>query len=433
MTEVRTASGVLRGEPLAGGVTVFRGVRYAAPPFGSSRFEPPVPPAPWRGVRDHVRFGPISPQSARLPGAPTWSPGDEDVLTLTVWAPRSGHPLPVLFWVHGGAFTFGSSAQPDFDGAHLARSGLVVVTVNHRLGFEGFGHVPGRPDNRGLLDLAAALGWVRDHVAAFGGDPERVTAAGQSSGASAVLCLAVMPAGRGLFRRIVAHSPVEAFFTVAEARSIAGELGTGTPAELVAASDRLVARYRADPRAGRPHHEQVLHAPVVDGDVLPAPVLESPVPQVELLLCSTTEESRLFHAVGSLPAVTEREVAEYAAVLGRDVPVRDTVLESYLALHDTRYAGYADALARWHGGAFAARFDRRRGGAVRAWHCADVPFAFGNLDAPGADFLIGGPPDQRDRELSGRMLRAWRDFATSGVPGWAAGSDHTWDVRPGRR
>ncbi|NEC23665.1 carboxylesterase family protein, partial [Streptomyces parvus] len=209
-----TKSGTVRGRRAARdhGIVVVRGLPYAAPPFGAFRFREPQPPDPWDGVRDCAAFGPVAPQSAELPGAPVWSPGDEDILTLNIWTPAAGPgDLPVLVWIHGGAYVFGSSAQPDFDGTALAAEGLVVVTLNSRLGFEGFGHVPDTddsaafPDNRGLLDQIAALEWVRDNIAAFGGSPDRVTLAGQSSGATSAACLAVADRARGLFRRAVLH------------------------------------------------------------------------------------------------------------------------------------------------------------------------------------------------------------------------------------
>ncbi|WP_146065847.1 carboxylesterase family protein, partial [Streptomyces sp. SM13] len=197
-----TKAGAVRGRRAARdrGIVAVLGLPYAAPPFGGRRFRAPQPVEPWDGVRDCSAFGPVAPQSAELPGAPVWSPGDEDILTLNIWTPADGPgDLPVLVWIHGGAYVFGSAAQPDFDGTALAGRGLVVVTLNSRIGFEGFGHVPDAeghdgpapdadgsgtpfPDNRGLLDQIAALEWVRDDISAFGGSPDRVTLAGQSSG-----------------------------------------------------------------------------------------------------------------------------------------------------------------------------------------------------------------------------------------------------------
>lgn len=143
METFETNSGRVRGFRASEGVVAVLGVPYAEPPFGPRRFKEPQPAAAWAGVRGCTRFGAVSPQSARLPGAPAWSPGDEDILTVNIWTPAAkGDRLPVLVWIHGGAYTFGSSAQPDFDGTALARAGVVVVTLNYRVGFEGFGHIP---------------------------------------------------------------------------------------------------------------------------------------------------------------------------------------------------------------------------------------------------------------------------------------------------
>lgn len=165
-------------------------------------------------------FRPHCPAVGKTARAPAWSPGNEEILTLNIWAPSSdGAPLPVLVWIHGGAYTFGSSAQPDFDGTALARAGVIVVTFNYRLGFEGFGHLPPGtespyPENRGLLDQIAALRWVRDNITAFGGDPTNVTLAGQSSGAASAACLMVMDQARGLFRRVIAHSVASPCYSI---------------------------------------------------------------------------------------------------------------------------------------------------------------------------------------------------------------------------
>ncbi|MFI6884086.1 carboxylesterase/lipase family protein [Streptosporangium canum] len=452
---VATTGGRVRGRRVAGGVRATLGIPYAAPPFGAGRFREPRPASAWGGVRDCDRFGPVAPQSAHLPGAPAWSPDQDDMLSVNVWAPeRAAGPLPVLFWIHGGAYTFGSSAQPEYDGAELARAGLVVATCNYRLGFEGFGHVPGLPANRGLLDQVAALNWVRDNIAGFGGDPGNVTVAGQSAGAGSVACLLTMDRSRGLFRRAIAHSVPDAYYPpgfaagltrkVAAAAGIpatAGGLLSAAPHALVAASDRVVQDYRADPASGPLHYDTVIYGPVLDGDVLATDPLSAlsagAVREVDLLLCHTTQESWLMHRTGSMPPVTDEEgLARFAAAFGlpdalvagyRALLPDAPVLEVYLAMAgDAVFAEHTAGLARAHAGAggraFLSRFARRRtspdGGTARPWHAADVPFAFGNLDAAGVDFLIGGVPDGQDRALSRRMVRAWADFCATGDPGW---------------
>ncbi|MGW1015729.1 carboxylesterase/lipase family protein [Streptomyces niveus] len=457
-----TANGQVRGRRTASDVVAVLGVPYAAPPFGPDRFKAPRPAPAWHGVRECVAFGPIAPQSADLPGAPSWSPGDEDVLSLNVWTGGADGVRPVLVWIHGGAYTFGSSAQPDFDGTALVRAGLVVVTLNYRLGFEGFGQVPGgdHPANRGLLDQIAALEWVRDNIAAFGGDPADVTVAGQSAGATSVACLTVMERARGLFHRAVAHSLVGPVYSrqlaadtarlVAEAAGVpatAEGLTAASPDDLVRASDRVAARLRDDPSAGARHYDPVLYGPVADGDVLPTDPLDAdPADRadVDLLVCHTTEEYWLLDAVGSSKKITtDGELATFARDFGlpddlvpayRALRPHAPVLDLYLAIFgDMSFAEYSSRFADRHAEAgrrtYLARFARKRvteGGVVRPWHCADVPFAFGVLDVPEMAFLIGGPPTPGDHDLSRRMVRAWADFAATGEPGWGTDTVRIW-------
>ncbi|MDV5149632.1 carboxylesterase family protein [Streptomyces sp. SBC-4] len=470
----KTTHGAVRGFRASADVVAVLGIPYAAPPFGARRFREPAPAAAWTGVRDCTAFGPVAPQSAELPGSPVWSPGDEDILTVNVWTPApDGGSLPVLVWIHGGAYTFGSSAQPDFDGDALARAGLVVVTLNYRLGFEGFGHVPAaggaaHPDNRGLLDQVAALRWVRDNIAAFGGDPGNVTVAGQSSGAASVACLMVMDRARGLFHRAIAHSAASPHYTLdiaaATTREVAAAAGcpataeglaSATPQALVGASDHVVDDYRRDPASGSRHYDPSLYAPVLDGDVLPTDPLTGlaagAARGVDLLVCHTTEEYWLLDAVGSSAKVTtEEQLARFAEDFGlpdglvagyRATVPQAPVLDVYLAVFgDLLFGEYSNRLAEAHaragGRAFLSRFDRRRtgpDGVVRAWHCADVPFAFGNVDSDCLAFLIGGTPTPADHGLARRMVRAWADFATHGNPGWPAVDGpapqaHTWST-----
>ncbi|MGW6918507.1 carboxylesterase/lipase family protein [Kitasatospora sp. NPDC054939] len=469
MDTFTTTNGSVQGFRASADVVAVLGIPYAAPPFGANRFREPRPAPAWTGVRDCTAFGPIAPQSAQLPGAPAWSPGDEDILTVNIWTPvPEGGRLPVLVWIHGGAYTFGSSAQPDFDGTALARAGLVVVTLNYRIGFEGFGHIPAdgataHPDNRGLLDQVAALRWVRENIAAFGGDPGNVTVAGQSSGAASVACLMVMDRARGLFHRAIAHSVASPHYTLdiaaATTREIAAAAGcpatadgltSATPEALVVASDRVVDDYRRDPASGSRHYDPSLYAPVLDGAVLPidplAGMAAGVTRGVDLLVCHTTEEYWLLDAVGSCAKVTTEEQLTHFAqdfglpdglVAGYRAAMPDApVLDVYLAVFgDLLFGEYSNRLVELHaragGRAFLSRFDRRTGpnGVVRAWHCADVPFAFGNLDNEHLTFLIGGAPTAADHALADRMVRAWADFATTGNPGWPPVDNSTGPAR----
>src|SRR4051812_17480964 len=286
-----TAAGAVQGVR-TGGVVAFLGVPYAAAPVGERRFRAPEPVAPWAGVRDAITHGPTAP----LPGYPppfdallpnSVVAGDE-YLNLSVWTPDPGaQGLPVLVWIHGGAFVNGSSAVPLTDGSAFARDGVVTVAVNYRLGAEGFALLPDAPPNRGLLDQVAALEWVRDNVAAFGGDPDTVTVAGESAGAMSIGALLAMPRAAGLFRRAVLQSGA-AHHTLSSSTArrvtdfVAAEMGVpGTaaawrdvPSERVLAAQNALGRVLQQPDPAR-WGEIVVNLmpfePVVDGDVLPAP------------------------------------------------------------------------------------------------------------------------------------------------------------------
>ncbi|GAA4931277.1 para-nitrobenzyl esterase [Nonomuraea thailandensis] len=315
----RTPLGTLRG--LAeGGALAFKGVRYAAP---ARRLTAPEPATPWDGVRDAVTPGPPAPQR---PGRMAWVPGleldpatsAEDCLHLNVWTPSCEGSRPVLVFLHGGAFVFGSGAQAMYDGTALARDhGLVVVTVNYRLGLPGLWYGDGVPANLALRDQIAALNWVRGNAAAFGGDPARVTLAGHSAGGTCVLAL--MTCAPGLFARAAAMSPVPyGFLTPGQARAWTGTaaeaLGGRDPYE-VPLADLMAAEAAAVGARAEPGHVSARAgsgaaaaggllpvAPVVDGDLLAVHPVDAiragtaaPVP---LLVTTTAEETRLFTAIG---------------------------------------------------------------------------------------------------------------------------------------
>lgn len=209
MIVVETASGAVQGYP-EHGRAVFLGVPYAQPITDDNRFAAPQPRAPWPGVRPAQRLGEVCPQ------LPTYGPvghaaasslmAGSDFLTVNIRTPALGGAAPVLFWIHGGGYALGSANEPVLQSGAFAASGVVEVTVNYRLGALGFLHLPDAPDNRGLLDLIAALRWVQDNIAAFGGDPARVTLAGRSAGGFAVAALMAMPQAHGLFARAMPQS-----------------------------------------------------------------------------------------------------------------------------------------------------------------------------------------------------------------------------------
>jgi para-nitrobenzyl esterase len=429
------------------GVAVFRGVPYAAPPVGALRFAAPQPVAGWEGVRPAVTFGPPPPQVGAGPEA-----GD-DWLTVNVWSPglEPAAALPVMVWVYGGGYTIGASSRAEYDGARLARDGgVVVVTFNYRVGAEGFARLAGAPANRGLLDQVAALEWVRDNVAAFGGDPARVTVFGESAGGGSVAALLAVPRAAGLFRRAVAQSAQGTYFSEALAGDIAAviaaELGSPpTAAELAEVEPELLALAADAVAAKMPERwgpispRSILFAPVVDGDVLPRTPWEALAAGsgrgVELLVGHTRDEQRLFTALeGRLGQVTS-EQAETA--LRTFAPDEDLYRTAYpeagperlyelvqsdwvfrmptLRLAETQVAsgGRAHVYELTWGAP-------GMGGVMGACHGLDVPLVFGNLSGTSPALLLGDGPTPEAEALSAEMRTAWTGFATDGDPGWPA-------------
>ncbi|MFC5745554.1 carboxylesterase/lipase family protein [Actinomadura rugatobispora] len=470
---VKTASGTVRGG-IDGTAAVFKGVPFAAPPFGAGRLRAPLPPEPWDGVRDAVAFGPRPPQSGAVFGMPSWT-ADEglDCLTVNVWTPDpGGSGLPVMVWLHGGAYMAGFSGQADYDGALLAGAGVVVVTFNYRVGFEGFGTLAGAPANRGLLDQVAALRWVRDNIAAFGGDPDAVTVFGESAGAGSIASLLAMPSARGLFRRAVAQSVPGTFFSAGLAArlgaGIAGELGRaatlddleGTPPEdLLGAADAFSATMRDDFDTWGPvASTAVAFSPVVDGETLPETpwraVAAGAARDIDLIAGFNRDEYRLFMVMGGLfgkitgerLAVTAEAIAPAGAAAAYRSAHPGAGADDLYALICSDWlfrmpsAHLATAQAEAGGTAFAYELtwpSPAMDGALGACHGLDVPLTFGNLDAGIAALAIGSPPPEEAAALSERIRRAWTAFAATGDPGWPThGPDpetattHVLDVAP---
>jgi para-nitrobenzyl esterase len=457
---VTTRHGQLRGQ-VTEGVAAFKGIPYAAPPFGPNRFQPPRPPQSWDGVRDARAYGAVPPQP---PYPPPFDQllGDqglagEDCLNLNVWTPDpSLTGLPVMVWIPGGAFVRGSGAIATYDGGRFARDGVVCVTINYRLGADGFLYLADGIANRGLLDQIAALEWVQENIQAFGGDPAKVTVFGESAGAFSVATLLSMPRAKGLFQRAIAQSgAAQHTSSVATAemigRNLADKLGVVPTMTSIAAVplERLVAAQaeltlelaiRPDPaRWGEVAANGMMFEPVVDGEVVPARPIERIVAgagaDVDLMTGTTTEEWRFFLVPGgAIDRVTDERLATTARVMGLNV---EHALPVYRASRPQAIPGDllgalitdwffripAIRLAEAHeknGGSpyvyeFAWRsplFNSRFGAA----HAVEIGFVFDNLGRDGGMTLAGDAPPPA---LADAMHRAWVAFATSGSPGWS--------------
>ncbi|MGA4844227.1 carboxylesterase/lipase family protein [Streptomyces sp. G45] len=461
MTVVVTAQGRVRGvrEEHA---TVFRGIPYAAAPFGPRRFDVPRPPEPWEGVRDATAFGPTAPKhpyrpplSELLPDPD--APGD-DCLNLNVWTPDpAGGPYPVMVWIHGGSFCHGSNRAPVYDGTAFARDGVVLVSVNYRLGVEGFAVLPDAPANLGLRDQIAALEWVRDNIHAFGGDPGSVTVFGESAGAVSVAALLTAPRAAGLCRRAVLQSGAPTAMPPDRAgratRAIADRLGVPATAAALRTVPvpRLLDAQRQVLDGGNPITGGPGFHLAVDGDVLPehpaAALADGASADVDLLMGTTTEEYRLWFVPGGL---TERvsPLALRLAMLKKRVP--RSAARTYRRHRPGATPGEilgalaTDLLLRVPQNRLA---DARRPGrtflyefawptpvqGLGACHALELGFVFDTLRSADVRALTG--PDA-PQALADAVHAAWVEFAKTGSPGWEAWSAArpvmTYDATGGR-
>jgi len=455
---VRLKDGAVRGR-VESGVASFLGIPYAAPPFGADRMRPPQPVQAWEGERDATAFGPTAPKGDYPPQYARLFPEvvipGEDCLNLNVWTPDvNAAGLPVLVWIHGGSFMNGSGSVGAYDGTAFARDGVVCVTINYRLGAEGFLFLDDGDANLGLLDQLAALQWVQGNIAAFGGDPGRVTVAGESAGAMSVTTLLSMPLASGLFGQAIAQSGAGAHTLtkdeglmvggyLAEALGVAADRDAikAVPLEtLVRAASDLVVEVQTMPdpaRWGQLVLSLLPFAPTVDGSVLPAAPLASfgagQGGNVPLLIGSNRDEARLFLvAASTIDLVDEPTLA--AAAGGYGLPV--DALAVYRANRPGASPGdiLAAVVSDWFfrvppirvaearaaaGNTWMYRFDRpepEENHRFGACHAAELPFVFDTATREDIRPLVGDTPSQA---IADRAHRVWVDFITHGDPGWA--------------
>lgn len=469
---VKTTGGRVQGL-VEHDISVFKGIPYGAPPIGEARFLPPRPAEPWDDVLVADAFGapamqlyerphsgePLAMQLATVfPMRAETKIDNEDALFLNVWTPAADDgKRPVLVWLHGGGYAYGSGAWPMYDGANLARKGdVVVVTLNHRLNAFGYLHLAeilgedyAQSGNAGLLDLVLALHWVRDNVAAFGGDPDNVTIMGESGGGSKVSHLMAMPAAKGLFHKAIVQSgpgltAVPAGAATRTARAILAELGLGsaTPDRvrerlISLPAERILDAVRAAQAKAGDAFDALPLAPVVDGAVLPRHPFEPDAPaqsaNVPLLIGWNKDEMTIFNIsapwFGTLgEAELETRVRE---LVGEKA---DSVLTAYRALYPDYTPTYLyNAIAgdTWALRGSVLQAERKAaqraapvfmyyltwetpvgGGVFKSPHTLEIPLVFANVDKALA--LTGDSPAARRVEHA--MASSWIAFARTGTP-----------------
>ena len=436
---VHTASGDVAGTS-ADGIRSFKGIPYAQPPVGPLRWKPPQPAAAWTGTRDATRFGNDCMQK---PLADSRAPGiSEDCLTLNVWTPTSAGRLPVMVWVYGGGFVEGSASLPLYDGARLAKQGVVVVSLNYRTGVFGFlahrqlaaespEHSAG---NYGMLDVLEALRWVKANAAAFGGDPDRVTVFGESAGASMLDLLLVSPLSTGLLQQAILESPgaMRPLSTLAEAEAIADVVGPDLAALRAMPADAVLAfNGKIVPPVRRLTTPRAL-GPIQDGWVVPRTDTEAfasgNIPHIPLLIGGNSDEGRAF--VKDWPIHTAAEARTYAeqnfgqsanamlSLYGLDREGAVTPGLAY-AFGDTQFnygvRGLARGMAAVEPNVWRYVFTHAPGDEkTPPTHSEEIDYVFGNLGA--ARWVSRAPMNEADRRLSDTMMGAWTRFAASGDP-----------------
>ena len=445
---VETPAGKLRGEAI-GALNVFKGIPYALPPVGGLRWRPPVAMSPWTGVRDAAQFSAACMQPKPQPSiyADELAAVSEDCLSLNVWAKQGARNEPVLVWIHGGALTSGSSSERMYDGAKLAARGVVLVSINYRLGILGYlahpqlsAESPQRiSGNYGLLDQIEALRWVQRNIAAFGGDPANVTIAGESAGGLSVMYLMASPQARGLFARAIAQSAYmismpelkRANFGEQAAEAIGSRVATALGSPHVTDLRSMDAAKLVNATA------QTGYFPLgtVDGHVLPQQLVEvfdrGEQAKVPILAGFNSGEIR---SLRFLAPPAPKDAATYeAAIRKRYADLADDFLQLYPSNRpeDSVLATTRDALYGWTSERLVTKqtaqgqpsylyfFDHGYPAAdaagLHAFHASELPYVFGTTDRTPA-LWPKVPESPQETELSDAMIGYWTSFATAGVP-----------------
>lgn len=467
LVEAATTAGRVRGRRRDDGSLAFLGIPFAEAPVGELRFAAPVPHRPWDGVRDALEQGATpkrhNPDEVTLIPEPA-IPGDF-TLNVNVFTPDLAGAAPVLVYIHGGGYVAGSPASPWYDGAAFARDGVVTVAISYRLGFDGFGWISDAPTNRAVRDQLLALEWVRDNIRSFGGDPSRVTIAGQSAGGSAVLTLLAVPAARGLFHAAYAISAPDAVVGAERAERLGrrlAELGGVEPSRAGLSSLPEPRIFELQELAAKPASEDpaaaaaellgdgLAWAPVVDGDLLPERPIDAlragATADIPLVIGATDDEFSMALdgvkkklrwipaglALGKMGVSRDRRRAWLAA--NRSVRSRGTAGTLGRFVTDTVFRSTVLRVAAARGSAptWVYRFAWPSAKSGIALHCIDVPFFFDCLADRHVPDLTGANPPQ---ELADAVHGGAVAFIQGGDPGWepftASGVSRLFDVPSG--
>ena len=456
--EAQTTAGRVRGF-WRGGSAAFLGIPFAEPPIGELRFAAPVPHRAWDGVRDALEQG-ATPQrgNGEITLIPEPSVEGESTLNVNVFTPApatGGAGLPVLVYIHGGGYFSGSPASPWYDGAAFNRDGVVTVSIGYRLGFDGFGWIKDAPHNRGVRDWLLALEWVRDNIANFGGDPSRVTIAGQSAGGGAVFTLLGMPAAQSLFHSVYAISGALSALTLDAAKDlaqkVAADLGveptraalSGLSEEQILKAQNKATGMEGGLAGGDPMemlngmiNDGLKLGPVIDGELIPVSTLEAIRSGIggdkPLVLGTTDDEFSMIFAeaknklrwipanflLGKLGLRGSTRSAYRAA--NRNVKGTADILGRYVSDKMFRVAAMSVADARGEAPTWMYRFAWRSPVSGFAGHCLDVPFFFDCLSLDRVAVIAGdNPPQSLADEVHGDAVAFVRD----GDPGWPRYTD----------
>lgn len=434
---VVTRAGSVAGS--GGEIESFKGIPYAAPPVGPLRWRPPQPAATWKGVRDATHFGDDCMQRPYV--ISTGQKTSEDCLTVSVWTPghAPGAHRPVMVFLYGGGFIGGSCAYPLYDGAKLAANGVVVVCSNYRVGIFGFLAHPAlsaesphkSSGNYGLLDQIAALEWVKDNIAAFGGDPQRVTVFGESAGAVSIAVLMTSPLAKGLFSQAILHSPsLPQLATLAAAERSGAAVADLAALRRLSATELLAHNDDFFPQSASGSLMSLrFPAPIVDGYVVPAQpraqFAAGAVNAVPAIVGIAADEGRMFSPQQTLASyrawVKDKFDGSSEQLLALNPAETDAAANTAAAaiLGDAIFGESARLIARGlsthQSKTFFYLFSRGVAGRTQpATHSEVLPFVFGSLDKPS--FIPHPPPDTTDLELSATLRQAWARFAASGDP-----------------